>query len=210
MNRPIRIALAAATAVALSACFLPDRYKAELALKADGTFTADFNGEATMIPYLADYQKWSPERKKAEEAKAPAEFAKMVGKDGIKKAEYLGAGRIAFVVSENGEVARKVDNSFGGAYNLPLGLMKMRSDPLGQLVVESEKIGERDIAAIKQLGAMSKGDICIKSGARVIEHNADSTPGIFSSCYSWKGFDVLTGKQLRMVIDLPAMAGPKS
>ncbi len=201
--KPIAAAVCVASLL-LSGCYLPDKYKADVTIQPDGAFQIAFDGEASMVLYVAEARHMSAEKRAREEANAANEAKRMVGKDGITAAEYLGDGRFKLSIHQEGTLAKTVDQNMFRIYKLPLDFATLQRDDAGRIVITNVQPKEKDIQQLKALGLSSKGDICVKTKAPVIEHNADSTPGVFSSCYAWKGFDLLSGGQFRIVLDIPA------
>lgn len=189
-----RICFIVAVVLTLSACFLPDRYKANIVINQDYSYTSDFRGNVVFVPYFE-----TPPSKRADLDKKDMIIiaGSLINKEyGITEATYIGNGRIAVTASRSGRFYK-----FSEIQKSPIDFIEMTHHGHSDVEVYSIEIKKNHAAQAKAMGISSVGDVCIRTSLKVVESNADSTPGMLSDCYGWTGFDALSGKRIHMVLD---------
>jgi hypothetical protein len=188
----MRLSLTAAvlsSALLLAGCLLPDKYDAEITLAPDGTFDASLKGEGTMVMGYLDYQK--PNANKAALDKSMAEFEAEVNKDKGYAIKHKGNARFDVKYQDHGKVPQNV------AAEIFFSFIKIAKTEDGY-IVRSATAPKGDREKLSKAGITSVGTVCIKTDMTVVEHNADSTPWLFSKCYKWKDLDALSERSIKL------------
>lgn len=180
MRNVLRAACALAILSVLSGCLVPERFQAQVAIHEDGSYTYRYDGTASHL--LAAMQlKKSGSLDAKDEANLKAEAFKTAKAPGVKKVTYLGGGRYELATEQEikpGQTGRQAI----------LNLVNVRKEKDGSFTMASPPIKEKDLTELKSLGLKIDGSLEVKlpSNAKVLEHNADSAPGLLSKAYSWK------------------------
>lgn len=171
--------------VLMAGCLVPDRYTATLSLTGAGDYTLNYDGEAVDLVMLDAREKGqlTPKLERDMVALYTKELAKQA--KGL-TLTYKGDARFRAKFDSAG-------NYRSGKVKEIADLLQLRLMKDGILDVKSVDLGN-----VKKLpkGVSSTGDICITTDMEVIEHNADSTPGLLSKCYRWKNYDMINGPRL--------------
>jgi hypothetical protein len=195
MKRTALRALATGMILLTAGCWLPDEYKGEIDVKSDSTYQASYTGKLTAVEVAAALAQHKFAEGDAGYTKAMNdEVAKARQDPGTKSIDPIGAGMVQATYATDGRLASG----------------KLMYDLLGVQVagntvtIQSIDISEGNRKGIsQQLKLKSQGDICIKTELKVVKSNADTMPGMLSSCYGWK-LDALSGKRLMIVMEKPA------
>lgn len=170
--------------LALSGCLLPDGYRAEVILHADGTYAARYDGDVLFVPARR-------ELKGADDATIAAGFAEVLKPiAGVVSAEPRGGGIWHLRLEQNGRL-QQGGNALPGPDRFLILNVKD-----GEVHLGSPDLSAQAQKQLKALGP-SSGDVCIRTDALVISHNADSPPASADGCYFWH-LDVLAGRRLDM------------
>ena len=178
------LALGVATAALLSGCLVPENFTASVDVKTDGSATYQYDGTAKNFLVAMQIKEVGPLSAK-DEAELRTDAQKTAKKPGVRKFEYLGAGRYQVLTSEELQPGHKAP---------VLDMVRLTKSKEGVFMLSSPPIKEKDQQELKQLNIQVDGTIEVKlpSNAKVAAHNASSTPGFFSKAYVWKigGADV--------------------
>lgn len=170
----------AATACALlSGCLVPEKFDASISFNKDGTYVYRYSGTAANGNALRDMKmKGKLDAQAEEEVKA---FAQELAKDNkeVKEIEYQGNARYRLETEETLRVGQK---------SSLIPLVKVLHGKGGTIVVASPRFREKDKAMLQDAGVKVEGTlkVTLPSGAKVVDQNADETPGWFSRTYEWK------------------------
>jgi hypothetical protein len=181
-SRPFpRLALCAAmagTAILLGGCLIPEKFGASVDVKPDGSATYQYDGTAKHFLAAAEIQKKGQLSAK-DEASLAAEAQKDAKSPGVKKFEYLGAGRYQIVATQELQA--------GGKPAL-LDVVRLTKSKEGVYALTSSELKESDKRQLKELNISMDGtmEVRLPANAKVVSHNASGTPGLFSKAYSWK------------------------
>lgn len=162
----------------LSGCLVPEKFKASASIRDDGSFIYHYEGTAVHALAAAQIEKQGSLSAK-DEADMRQGAEKEATKPGVKKFEYLGKARFQVELERENKPGKEKSS---------LNLISVRQDKDGTFTVQSPAIKEKDRKALKQMGIEPSGviSVILPTTARVISHNASSTPGIFDKSYSWK------------------------
>lgn len=167
------------TSLALSGCLIPEKFEAKLTVSPDAS--TRFQYEGTVVHgLLAGGLK---DKKKAisaqDEAKVVAEAKKSVGKDGITKLNYLKEARFALSIDQQLPPLK---------VNQALTMLVILKEKNGSYAVIGPDAKVKDLDDLKKMGLNIDGtvEVILPANAKVLSHNANSTPGVFSKAYRWK------------------------
>jgi len=178
MNRFARWAAVALTTLGLSACLVPEKFETAVRFRPDGSYTYQYDG--TAVHYLAaaalkETGRLDPKdedglRMDAEKgAKAP----------GVQKMRYTGQGRYEIRIEEEVKAGKPVKS---------LPIFQLTRDKQGAFLLTVPPLKEKDRQDLRSYGIRIDGkvEVYLPANAKVLEHNASSTPGLLSKSYGWK------------------------
>jgi hypothetical protein len=170
--------------LALSGCLLPDAYRAEVTIHADGSYVARYDGDVLFVPARR-------ELKGADDAAVSAAFAEAIKPiAGVVAAEPKGGGLWRLRMEQSGRLQPGGNALPGPDRFLILNLKD------GELQLGSPDLSPQAQKQLKALGD-SVGEVCIRTDAAVLSHNADSPPSSPDGCFLWR-LGVLAGRRLDM------------
>lgn len=107
------------------------------------------------------------------------EAAKASKAEGVRKLSYLGGGRYDVSIERDLQIGQRAE---------PMNVISVTKDKDGVVTIAPVALSEKDKSGIRELGIKVDGtvEVTLPPNARVISHNASSTPGLFSKAYSWK------------------------
>jgi hypothetical protein len=163
----------------LTACLIPEKFTAKIAVNPDASYTVNFNG--TMAHVLAFAQKVKGGKlSDKDEQSLKAEADKLSKSPDFKKAVYKGDGRyeIEIVSNKLAEQPYRMDT------------FRVETDKEGVMTISAIEVKEKDMKAFSELGIKMDGEleVSLPKNAEIISHNAMSTPSFFGLMggYSWK------------------------
>lgn len=178
MNRAAKLLVAIVSVASLSGCLVPEKFKTSLTVKPDGDFTYRYDG--TAVHFMAamiikEKGKLSPK----DEADLKEDSAKTSSSPGLKKFKYIGNGRYEIQAEEDLKLGERPDT-------LPMFQYSKRPD--GVYAITAAPLPRKDVEELKAMKIAINGeaDVFLPSNAKVLKHNAQSTPGLFRSSYRWK------------------------
>ena len=191
--RKLCFATLCASALLLSGCLFPEKFKAKIDVNPDASYLVKFDGTVAAIPVLMgmDGKKHSlnPQDEKALQKDVPS-LSKMPG---VKKVSYIGNARY------------QIDIDLMRPAKAPLNLfdvLMVRTDKDGVMTIATPKFSAADIKQISQLGLAPDGllEVTLPKNAEVIESNATTSPSFFGlfNKYAWKIGDLQTRPMMRL------------
>lgn len=179
MSTYLKHAFLAASFLALSGCFIPEKFDAKITFNEDTTFNYTYDGTIINAMAAAEKQKTGslPEKSKA----AYSELADALKKDPATKS-----------VSQVNDITYKVSMEKKNQPSMRASIMdfiKVKKDPAGVITVFTPKFSEKDLKQLKDLGVNVDGNLTITlpKNAELIESNANSKPFFGAqNSYSWK------------------------
>lgn len=171
------IVAAVGSLLLLTGCLFPEKFSSNVTFSENGSYTVDFDGTVANVFYLIDKAKGATASKNEEQVRQ--EFEKMAKTQGVTNVKYLGDGRAAVKLAKQVTSGQETDL---------FGMIKIGRDRQGQYYAATPAFDANSRKMLKDLTLRVDGSLSVKlpKNAEVINHNADSTPGIFSSSYSWK------------------------
>jgi hypothetical protein len=176
--RHLRCIAAAVVISALAGCLVPEKFEATLAFNPNGSYDYKYQGTAiSMLELVATKEgKWS----RQDELKFKLEREKFLQKNpGWKKFNSLGEGRYDILIEQDMKPGENVND---------LKFFRVdwaKNDQLG--TVTAHQMKKEEAQEFKKLNIKINGvlNVTLPPGARVLKHNASSTPGMWSKSYSW-------------------------
>jgi len=152
----------------LSACLLPEQFKARLDLDESGTYRFRYQGILAFVPGIAELrQSRKPNAKLQKELQSLGED--LARDPGFRSVRYRGDGRYEVDYARKG----KLDGPFH-FIGQDIRLFSLLPQENGQLQIRSLRLSEKDRRQLKALGLGMKGEFVVVNNAEVIKHNADS------------------------------------
>jgi len=163
----------------LTGCFVPENFKANVAVNNDGSYTFTYDGILAFAPALEAAKKGSLSQK--DEAGLKQEAEKIRKQPDIKKVEYLGKGRYKVFAEKSGK--------YGEKYSF-IKIFSVTPQEDGTIKITVAKLNKRDLNMLKVIGANVNGTltVSVEKGVKVIKDNAQSKPKMFGlfGDYEWE------------------------
>lgn len=171
---------------ALSGCYLPGSFDAEIELSRNGFYKMDFNG------YIVDLTLYNQLRtgelqpsEKATQDKIDSVINDFKRDRATKEASYFGRGAFRVHWTKSGDLIRSKFVTFFRRNQNMLSLTY--SEEKFTLTVRSRHIKKQDLDRLEQMGVGMQGVLRIKTDARIIEHNATQvTDQGLIKIYGWR------------------------
>ena len=112
------------------------------------------------------------------EAALKSQTEKMGKTPGVKKAAYLGKGRYEISIDQDLKPGQSAEI-------LNLFNYKKQKDGVYEVTGFTLKPSERSQIQALNIQVNGKAEVILPSNAKVIENNAQSTPGLLSKSYGW-------------------------
>lgn len=168
--RPLRsLALAVTAIVALSSCYLPGSFDAEIELSRTGLYKMTFDGYIVHVPLYDDLRqnKLTKEQQDEKIAIVINDFKR----DGdTKEVSYYGQGAFKVVWQTSGDITRTKNVTFFRRNENMLSLLYDEKE--GTIAIAGKYVKKQDAERILQMGLNVQGVLRVKTDARIIAHNA--------------------------------------
>ena len=168
--RPLRsLALAVTAIVALSSCYLPGSFDAEIELSRTGLYKMTFDGYIVHVPLYDDLRqnKLTKEQQDEKIAIVINDFKR----DGdTKEVSYFGQGADKVVWQTSGDITRTKNVTFFRRNENMLSLLYDEKE--GTIAIAGKYVKKQDAERILQMGLNVQGVLRVKTDARIIAHNA--------------------------------------
>ena len=152
----------------LSACLLPEQFKARLDLDESGGYRFRYQGVLAFVPGIAELQQGGKTSAKLQ--KDLQSLGEELARDpDFRSVRYRGDGRYEVVYERKG----KLDRPFH-FIGKDTELFSLLLEENGQVELRSLRLREKDRRQLKALGLGMKGEFVVVTRAQVIEHNADT------------------------------------
>jgi hypothetical protein len=168
--RPFRsLAIAVLAVIALSSCYLPGSFDAEIELSRTGLYKMTFDG------YIVDVQLYDDLRqnklsKQQQEEKIAAIIADFKRDGDTKEVSYFGQGAFKVIWQTSGDITRTAQVTFFRRNENMLSILY--SEKEGTITLQTKYIKKQDAERILQMGLNVQGVLRVKTDARIISHNA--------------------------------------
>lgn len=168
--RPFRsLAIAIVAVIALSSCYLPGSFDAEIELSRTGLYKMTFDG------YIVDVQLYDDLRqnkltKTQQDEKIAAIIADFKRDGDTKEISYFGQGAFKVIWQTSGDITRTSQVTFFRRNENMLSILYSEKD--GTITLQTKYIKKQDADRILQMGLNVQGVLRVKTDARIIAHNA--------------------------------------
>lgn len=181
MKRTAALIATAVATLALTGCFIPEKFTATVKMASDGGYSYQYSGLTAFVPAIVEMKKSGSGLSSKQEQDLQLQ-AGMLGKSpDVQKASYAGNGRYEFVIGGD----RKPGQSAS-----VLGAFRVFTDKDGLVNITSVGLKPADKAELQKLGLQIDGklEVTLPKNAEVVSSNATSTPTFFGmfGTYSWK------------------------
>lgn len=189
--------------MSLGGCVVPMDFTTKVVMNGEGV-SLDYDGEMIVLPV---YEVRDDETTVADRRKLMEHYDLAI-RDESQKAggTYEGSYDLDGVM----DVEFHRQYTYDSLHSTELGaLMEVRHLGGGVYEFQTKRATAREQAYMKKLGIdlddlSGKVTFELSEGITVVEHNADSEPGMFSNGYSWD-LDVGKGERLRLVVEVAAV-----
>ena len=167
---PLRLLVVACVAiVALSSCYLPGSFDAEIELSRTGLYKMTFDG------YIVDVQLYDDLRQnKLSKAQQDEKIAAVIAdfkRDGdTKEVSYYGQGAFKVIWQTNGDITRTKNVTFFRRNENMLSILYDEKE--STITLQTKYIKKQDADRILAMGLNVQGVLRVKTDARIIKHNA--------------------------------------
>ncbi|WP_240933036.1 MAPEG family protein [Diaphorobacter sp. HDW4B] len=179
LKKIVRLAGFASLSIMLGACMVPEKFTAEIDYQADASYSYKFAGTAVDVPAIVQLAKLGGLNEKAKQD-LDNEAIKIRSNPEVKKAVYVGNGRFE-LQSEGKRAATESTHLFN--------FLQIVTDPnTGVTTIASNAVKEGNLKELSSLHIQPNGTLKIHlpSNAKVLSHNAHSTPLFGKGDYAWK------------------------
>lgn len=193
--------------LALSSCYIPDKFKAELRLSRFGDYALTFDGDLLYVPLLHDYEAGNvkPEQ---EAERLDNVRADLVRDQAVKSAISQGRGRFAVHYERSGYLGR---NQLSAILRRDARILMLKSKPDNQIIIAANGIRPTDAQALSRAGITLQGEFRVTTDANIVRHNATEVRqfGAFK-VYIWKIENALSPMpKLVMIRDIDPTRPPQ-
>ncbi len=179
----LRLAAAClAVPLLLSGCLIPEKFQAKVRFADDGSYVFSYAGSVVSAVAAMQIAKAGKLNAK-EEAALQLDGEKLKNNPDVRSVAYKGNAR--FDLSMDGSHPK------GEAYSA-LKILSVKTDKDGVTTVSSAAVTPRDQKGLDELRIKMDGvlEVRLPSNAKVLTHNASTTPGMLGGAYAWKIGDV--------------------
>lgn len=177
MLKTTRLFFAVSVAALLSGCLVPEKFDASIHVKPDGGYTFQYRGTAVNGPAAA-FMKERGSLPAADEAKLRRDAEQARSMPGVKSMSYKGKGRYEMQLHQELKPGEQINT---------LKIFTVSRNKEGVYSVAGMAVNEADRKQLQQIGIKidGKAEVFLPANAKVIDHNANGTPGFFSKSYKW-------------------------
>ncbi|MBP5858012.1 hypothetical protein KAJ83_13420 [Marivibrio halodurans] len=179
--RPARLLMPLCALLALAGCYLPDNFRADLQVAADGRYAFVYEGDLTQLQFLQRIGTGELDGERL------AEYVGIYERDlkrdsGFKKIEYLGNARYHVRYEQSGDLTETRQFSFPRRNAKFLGL-RVRED--GLIEIFGDKLPEQHREELLARGFDARGIVRVWARGEVLTHNAESVTQGSPPLYQW-------------------------
>ena len=178
-----RVAAIIALTFALSSCYIPDQFKAELRLSKHGDWAMNYEGDLIYAPILHDYAEGKISESNEEERNQNI-YKDLVRDPAVKDLKRAGKGRFHVKYERMGRLG---EVQLTALIRRDARLLALKSNKDGTVIVAGNGVKASDAQRMSELGISMKGEFRITTDAAVIRHNAGEVrPFGQYKVYIWK------------------------
>jgi hypothetical protein len=182
----IRIVAALACVLALSSCFIPDKFEAEIRLTRDGSYGVTFIGILTYGPLFSQIVRGEIDDAKAKENNRM--FLEQLKRETFfKSVEPLGRGRFQVRYERTGKFAGRHQTVTFVSRQEPI--FRVLTTEKGTVEVNGSGQGKLYADRLEEVGLTTSGLLRVVTDMEVLEHNAQfirKSPAPGYTQYDWR------------------------
>lgn len=189
MQLILRASIVAAATLVLAGCLLPEKFNASVSVRPDGTYNFKYQGTGVHMLSAQEIKRNGSLSAKSDEY-AKKDISRFANDPGVKKLIYKGAGR--YDVSIDSDLKIESDLKPGQKPRI-LNIVSLSKSKDGVFTLSTPPLKKGDRNDLVNIGVKVSGllEVSLPPNAKVLQHNANGSPGLFSKVYSWKisGYD---------------------
>lgn len=183
--------------LALSSCYVPDKFRSELRLSRYGDYALSYEGELIYAPILHDYAngKITPEN---EQQRNDNIYRDLIRDTAFKAVERSGKGRFKVRYERMGRLDKV---HLTAILRRDARLLALKSNEDGSIVVDANGVKASDARRMAELGIGMEGEFRVTTDANVVKHNAADVRQFGQyRVYVWKFENPLSPSPLLVMI----------
>ncbi len=165
----VKWAGAAALIVALTGCYLPTRFVAEITIQRTGDYTLTYDGVLLSSNLVPGLMPGDPDQKEIDE-RLEGVFADLGRDSSYKTVEYLGNGAFQVYFEKSDNIFERTSVTFIRTDNRFLSIAYVRKT--GEITIRASIVPENQRPRLEAIGYSMGGEFRVTTDARVIDHNA--------------------------------------
>lgn len=163
-----RIAAVLALTLALSSCYIPDKFHGELRLSKYGDWALNYEGDLIYAPILHDYADGKITSENEDERNNNI-YKDLVRDPAIKDLKRVGKGRFHVKYDRQGRLGKV---QLTALIRRDARMLALKSAEDGTIIVAGNGIKSSDAQRMAELGISMQGEFRITTDANVLRHNA--------------------------------------
>ena len=182
-SRLVRRALGALLLLSLAACYVPDKFRAELRLSRYGDYAVSYQGDLIYAPILHDYADGKITAENEAERNNNI-YKDLIRDPAIKDLQRVGKGRFHASYERSGRLGSVQLTAF---LRRDARLLSLKSQEDGTIIVRGNGVKPGDAQRMAELGIGMEGEFRITTDAHVVSHNATEVRAFGQyTVYIWK------------------------
>ncbi len=177
------LVLAAFLTAALGGCYMPIRFDAEVEITRGGLYKLDFDGYLIWVPLYEGLRtgRISPDE---EEEKVEQLTRDLTRDTAVKDTGYFKQGRFRVRWRKSGDLLRAKSVIFLRRNEKIIGIKYVKTT--GLITLQGAALGRSAVERLAAMGLDTKGELRVKTDARIVEHNATTVTGDEQKILTWK------------------------
>ncbi|HSV28332.1 MAG TPA: hypothetical protein VLL76_02205, partial [Candidatus Omnitrophota bacterium] len=181
--RGVRIVAALLSLLALSSCYIPDKFRSELRLSRFGDYALSYEGELVYAPIMHDYVqgKITPEN---EQTRNDNIYKDLIRDPAFKSVERAGKGRFKVRYERTGRLGKV---QLSAILRRDAKLLSLKSTEDGGIIVDANGVKPADAQRMAELGIGMEGEFRVTTDGKIVKHNATEVRSFGQyNVYVWK------------------------
>jgi hypothetical protein len=165
----VKWAGAAVLITALSGCYLPTRFVAEITIQRTGDYTLTYDGVLLSSNLVPGLMTGEPDQKEIDERLAGV-FADLGRDSSYQSVEYLGNGAFQVYFEKSDNIFVRTSVTFIRTDNRFLSIAYVRKT--GEITIRASIVPKNQRPTLEAIGYSMAGEFRVTTDARILEHNA--------------------------------------
>ena len=154
---------------ALSGCYLPTRFVAEITIQRTGDYTLTFDGVLLSSNLVPGLMTGEPDQQEIDERLAGV-FTDLGRDSSYQTVEYLGNGAFQVYFEKSDNIFDRTSVTFIRTDNRFLSIAYVRTT--GEITIRASIVPENQRPRLETIGYSMAGEFRVTTDARVLDHNA--------------------------------------